>query len=111
MIRAPKWTAGVNVSYYVPIQVGKLQFTANYSYNDGYFWEPSNRLRQGSYGVLNAEIAFTSRDDAWRLRVFGRNLTDKLYYSSVSEQALGDIATAQAPRMYGLGVDYRWGAK
>lgn len=111
MIRAPKWTAGLNVGYLVPVAAGGLEFTANYSYNDGYFWEPSNRLRQAPYSVVNAEIAFITRDEAWRFRVFARNLTDELYYSSVSEQALGDLATAQAPRTYGVGLDYRWGAR
>lgn len=109
MIRSPQWTAGLNVSYAIPVRVGEIGFTVNYYYNDGFFWEPSNRLRQDGFDVVNAELALTTRDEAWRFRIFGRNLGDELYYSSVSEQALGDIATAQAPRTYGAGVDYRWG--
>lgn len=110
MIRSPRWTAGLNLSYAIPISFGEIALTANYYYNDGFFWEPSNRLRQDAFSVVNAELALTTSDEAWRLKIFGRNLGDELYYSSVSEQALGDIATVQAPRTYGIGVDYRWGA-
>lgn len=108
MIRSPKWTLGVNADYILPIGPGDLQFTANYYHNDGFYWEPSNRVRQKAFDVLNAQVAFTPSDSPWRFRVFARNLTDELYYSSVSEQAVGDLATAQAPRTYGVGIDFRW---
>jgi iron complex outermembrane receptor protein len=108
MIRTPKWTLGVNLDYTAPVAGGDLEFTANYYYNDGFYWEPSNRQRQKSFDVLNAQIAYSPSKSPWRFRIFGRNLTDELYYSSVSEQAVGDIATAQPPRTYGVGVDFRW---
>jgi len=108
MIRSPKWTLGVNADYTVPVGPGDLQLTANYYHNDGFYWEPSNRVRQGSFDVVNAQVAYSPTNSPWRFRVFARNLTDELYYSSVSEQAVGDLATAQAPRTYGVGVDFRW---
>jgi iron complex outermembrane receptor protein len=108
MIRSPKWTVGVNVDYTTPFAGGDLELTANYYYIDGFFWEPSNRQKQKAFDVLNAQIAYSPANSPWRFRVFGRNLTDELYYSSVSEQAVGDIATAQPPRTYGVGIDFRW---
>ncbi|WP_337185253.1 TonB-dependent receptor [Phenylobacterium sp.] len=108
MIRAPKWTLGLNADYIVPVGPGDLQLTANYYINDGFYWEPSNRTRQKQYEVLNLQAAYSPADSPWRFRIFARNLTDELYYSSVSEQAVGDLATAQAPRTYGIGIDFRW---
>jgi iron complex outermembrane receptor protein len=108
MIRAPKWTVGLNADYTVPVGPGDLEITANFYHNDGFYWEPSNRTRQKAFNVLNAQVAYAPADSPWRFRVFARNLTDELYYSSVSEQAVGDLATAQAPRTYGVGVDFRW---
>jgi iron complex outermembrane receptor protein len=108
MIHSPKWTLGVTADYTMPIGPGDLELTANYYHNDGFYWEPSNRVRQKAFDVVNAQIAFAPTDSPWRFRVFARNLTDELYYSSVSEQAVGDLATAQPPRTFGVGVDFRW---
>lgn len=107
IIRAPDWTANVNVSYTVPVGSGELELSGNYYHNDGFYWEPTNRLKQPAYDVFNAQISYKFANDV-KLRIFGRNLTDKLYYSSVSEQTLGDLATAASPRTYGFGVSFEY---
>ncbi|WP_176590577.1 MULTISPECIES: TonB-dependent receptor [Sphingobium] len=107
MIHAPDWTANVNISYVVPVGMGDLELSANYFHNDGFYWEPTNRIKQDAYDVVNAQIAYKFANDL-RIRLFGRNLTNKLYYSSVSEQSLGDLGTAAAPRTYGAGIDFRF---
>jgi iron complex outermembrane receptor protein len=107
MIRAPKWTLGLNLDYAAGIAQGEAEFALNYYHSNGFYWETSNRIRQSPYDVVNAQLAYGLHGSPWRFRVFVKNLTNELYYSSVSEQAVGDIATAEAPRTYGIGFDYR----
>lgn len=107
VIRAPKWTANLNLTYAVPVGDGELELTGNYFYNNGFFWEPTNRVKQPAYHLVNAQIAYRFANNL-QLRIFGRNLTDELYYSSVSEQSLGDLGTAAAPRTYGIGINFNY---
>jgi iron complex outermembrane receptor protein len=107
VIRAPKWTANLNLSYAVPVGDGQLELSGNYFYNNGFFWEPTNRVKQPSYHLLNGQITYSFSNNL-KLRIFGRNLTDELYYSSVSEQSLGDLGTAAAPRTYGIGINFTY---
>jgi iron complex outermembrane receptor protein len=104
MIRAPDWTASLSVDYSVSISRGELRLNATYHHNDGFAWEPSNRTRQDAYDVVNARIMYLR--DNWRFWVYGRNLSDELYYEQLSEQALGDIGSAAFPRTYGVGLGY-----
>jgi hypothetical protein len=39
-------------------EVGGTIFNVDYYYNDGFFWEPDNFLRQNSYGLLDARIKY-----------------------------------------------------
>lgn len=39
------------------------------------------------YGLLNASVGIYSLDDAWRVSIWGRNLTDEYYWTSVASNA------------------------
>lgn len=108
-IRSPKWTVSTALNYIAPLAVGDLSLSVSYYHNDGFFWETSRRSRQKAYDIWNAEVAFSPKNGPWRFKLFGRNLGDEDYYSSVSESSFGDVSTGQPPRTYGFGVDYSWG--
>lgn len=108
MIRSPKWTLGLNLDYTVPIGSGSLNVSGNFFHNGGFYWEPSNRVRQNAYDVLNAQIAYEFTDIGLRVRVFGRNLTDSRYYTTLTEQSLGDLGALSPPRTYGVGIDFKF---
>jgi iron complex outermembrane receptor protein len=108
MIRSPKWTAGANIDYSVPLAGGELDLSMNYYHSDGFYWETSNRTHQAPYDVLNAQVAYDFGKSGFRVRVFGRNITDERYFAAVTEQAVGDIGALAPPRTYGIGVDYKW---
>ena len=64
----------------MPVGPGDLQFNVNYYYNDGFSWTPDNSLRQSSYVILNGDISYSFGDiKQYKVRVFGKNLTDSLY--------------------------------
>jgi len=81
---------------------------ANYYYNDGFAWEPSGRLREDSYGLVNAFVSWRDAGDNWGLRIFGDNLTDEEIRSFALEQELGDHYASAAPRTYGVEFSFNF---
>jgi iron complex outermembrane receptor protein len=110
MIRAPELTATVAVDYAFPLaSSGELGFNVTAAYNDGFYWDADNRVKQPSYTLVNAQVSLTTADERWRLRLWSRNLTDEKYYITVSTSAgFGDAGAPGAPREYGVGLTYRF---
>ncbi|UZW53675.1 TonB-dependent receptor [Sphingobium sp. JS3065] len=108
MIRLPDWTASLNFNYTVPIGAGELGLSASYTYNDGFFWEPANRIRQRGYGILGGEISYGFDDNRYKIRVFGRNLTDTKYLTQGSEGAAADLGSPGEPMAYGIGFGFKF---
>src|SRR3546814_9561906 len=51
---APKLTANLSATYVIPSSIGDNSFTGNVYSNDGSFAEVDNRLRDGSYTLVDA---------------------------------------------------------
>ena len=82
---ALSWTAGLT-------HVGKIHYldqTATESTND-------------SYTLWNASIAYSSSD--WEVSVFGTNLFDEEYYSSLVTSLTGAPGIVGSPRIIGLSI-------
>jgi iron complex outermembrane receptor protein len=102
---APKFAGNAGFTYSTPFGGGDITATALYSYNDGYFFEADNRLRQKSFSVVNASVEYqTSRH--WGLQLFVRNLTDSRYYVSSTGGSTADQGSLAAPRVYGGNVTF-----
>ncbi len=56
----------------IPLEVG-----TNYNYTSGVYSTNSNQVEYKGYSLLNAFIAYTSKN--YRIALHGRNLSDKLY--------------------------------
>ena len=82
---ALSWTAGLS-------HVGKIHYldqTATETIND-------------SYTLWNASIAYSSSD--WEVSVFGTNLSDEEYYSSLVTSLKGAPGVVGSPRVIGLSI-------
>lgn len=100
--RAPRFTAAVIANYTVPVgRSDKLEFNVAYSYNDGYYHEPDNVLRQRAYSLVNARVDYHFRDHL-TIGVFARNLTNTFYTTALTAQVAGDQYVASEPRVYGV---------
>ena len=64
-------------------------------------------MKQSSYGVLTAEVAFAF-DRNWTARVWGRNLANSKYYSFVDASIYGDRGAAAAQLTLGAAVDFEF---
>src|SRR3546814_13606882 len=59
---APKLTANLSATYVIPSSIGDISFTGNVYYNDGRFAEVDNRLRDGSYTLVDASVGWKSTE-------------------------------------------------
>lgn len=66
-------------------------------------------MEEGAYTLLNAFATFGSADEHWRVQLYGRNLSDKLYRQSVirATSLIGTLDFWGAPRTYGIELGYR----
>jgi iron complex outermembrane recepter protein len=106
---SPKVLANLGVNYSMPINGGKLSVAPSLAYNGGFYWDPDNRTRQPSYAQLDATVSYLLPGDHWTVRLWGKNLTDKQYYTYVAEQAesQGNPGAPGAPRTYGISFDFK----
>jgi iron complex outermembrane recepter protein len=99
-IRSPKWTTGAAVSYQKDIAMGRLLFDGNVYYNDGFFFEAGNRVKQPSYTLLNFELGWEPKDNL-KVSAWVRNVLDEQYaIANVVSTNVDSIALAP-PRSYG----------
>jgi iron complex outermembrane recepter protein len=101
----PDITVSVTGDYTIPLdELGAFTLSATYAYNGGFYGEADNRLYQPSYGVVNAQGAWNSPGKLYTVRVWGKNLTNAEYTSSLGSQPNGDFGVFFPPRTYGVTV-------
>lgn len=102
MIRTPEWMVNGTLTYETDLPYGYLDASATVSYNSGFFIDPGNNFEHPSYTLVNANAAWTSPDDKYRVEVWGRNLTDELYYIYSTASPAGYTGAIQRPRSFGI---------
>ncbi|MGD9711374.1 MAG: TonB-dependent receptor [Thermomicrobiales bacterium] len=107
-IRSPKFTANVTAQQTIPTSFGELSLSATYFHSAKFYFDPDERTVQNAYDLLNGQISFTFPGDQVYIRVWGKNLTDEVYYSTWSASTLGDLVVAAPPRTFGATVGVRW---
>ncbi|HKQ83334.1 MAG TPA: TonB-dependent receptor [Steroidobacteraceae bacterium] len=105
---AAKFTASIAANYSTVLRGGKLRASVNAYYNDGYFFESDNVLRQPSYTKLGTTATWTS-DRGFSFGLFGKNLTDKQTRAFAATQASGNaVVSYDDPRTYGVTLGYEF---
>lgn len=105
--RAPKFTGNASIDYTVPTGIGDLNFSANYYYNSGFYWEVSNRLREQSYHLLNTQVSLEF-NQGFAIRAWAKNLINENYYAYQQASNDGDQGAPAAPRTYGVTLEYKF---
>jgi iron complex outermembrane receptor protein len=111
-----KWT--VQGIYEAPL-VGdkKLRFNVLATHEDGQIYNysdlgPTFDTTLNAKTLLNAAIEIAGRDDAWFLRVFGKNLTDERY--RVASQPVANLWTFSQygePRIFGVELGFNFASE
>jgi iron complex outermembrane receptor protein len=80
-LNAPAWTVSGNATYTWDLPSGEMLARAGYDWRS--FTKVANTTPsvtdQPAYGLLNAGLAFTTTNKAWRFSLDGKNLTNRYY--------------------------------
>ena len=101
-IMTPKVTFSAAAQYVMPTSFGDIRLAADYYYNDGYFADAQNSLRQDSYSVANASIGWVSSGERYEARLWTRNLAGEKYFLRLGASAQGFVVAPAEPRTYGI---------
>ena len=103
---SPKFAATLGATYTMDVgNEGQVVANLLYSYTSLAYFEPDNRLFQGSFGVLNGAIEYRP-SSTWGIELWGKNLTDKRYYITGASNTTGDNGTIAPPLTYGVRVKF-----
>ncbi|KKC26013.1 hypothetical protein WP12_10325 [Sphingomonas sp. SRS2] len=107
MPRSPKLSGDIGVDYVADVGSGTLTFTADYSYNSGYYFEPDNFLHQRKFGLISGQVKYSPEGNFY-VSVWGKNLNNKHYvqYAGAQNGPAGYPFTGGAPRTYGLTLGF-----
>jgi outer membrane receptor protein involved in Fe transport len=71
-------------------------------------FEGSDIYAIDAYTVVGLRLSLQSTDGAWSVAAFGRNITDKYYWSSVQTQKDTIVRYAAIPRTWGAEISYNF---
>jgi iron complex outermembrane receptor protein len=108
MANAPDFTGNVGATYSIPLPAGSVEFTASESYNSGFAFEASNRVRQGAYNLVSARATYVAEGGRWNVYLYGNNLANADVISGMLIETFGDLVQYGDPRIVGGGVSYRF---
>lgn len=66
------------------------------------------RARQGSFTLINASVTYTDPSDTYYVRLWGNNLTDKIYRVHYNPTSAGTYSPIGEPRTYGVTFGYKF---
>lgn len=101
---APDVTANLSATYDMHLPGGNaLIWRASWSYVSEVWTDDRNTTEAKAYSLVDASVTFMDAPGRWKLALFGRNLTDEVYFH------LG--ASALGHRWYYLTPPRTWGAE
>ena len=107
LMRAPRGTWGLFAEATTAISGGQLAARAEYARKSTFYTESSNSLPSlvPAYGVWDARLSYRMAGGP-ELALWGKNLTDTLYQSSVIVFQGNGFSTFGAPRTYGVSLSW-----
>jgi len=98
-VRSPKWTTTLNLQYSKDLDFGRWETSGTYYYNDGFFFDANNRVKQGAYSTLNlrSSLALSAGTMPLTIAVFANNVTHKRAVVGVVSAVFGDYGGYNDP--------------
>lgn len=109
ILRSPELTATLGAAYRMDLADGSgLDFSGTLYYTSDFYFDAVNTYEQDSYHLLSMRAEWTDPSDTYTVALFGDNLTDEEYVSSLLPQFYGALATWGAPRTFGISGEFRF---
>ncbi len=110
---APEWTVNAGLQYAWPLgAAGSLIPRLDGSYKSKTYKDPQNEedIAQDGLILLNAQLAYQTADERWRITAFVTNVTDEEYITRglhFSDFGFTEVSPGR-PREWGLSASYRF---
>ena len=114
LANVPAWRGNVGANYTLNTGIGDWVADVNAAYTGRFAWTADNQIFQKAVTIVNASLNFSPASAQWvTLSVWGKNLTDEKYYSSVQETAGpagtgGDTDAPAPPLIFGGSVTVKY---
>ena len=114
MLRAPELSLYASMQYDTSVNVGgregNFSLNMNYAWKDDYLFDfevdPLVDVTQDAHGILNLRATVTV--DQVELSVWGRNITDEIYFNDKVVAGTNNRGNYGHPRTYGVDFTYRF---
>ena len=102
--RTPEYQLNVGFEYTTDVAEipDALSLRMNYNHRGEMFWGPNNAQYEDAYGLLDARVGFTPNNGDWVISLWGRNLQDTLYRTTVNYALNDEVSRLGTPRTYGV---------
>ena len=105
LVNAPSFAGSAGVRLTVPMANGsEVRANVDGTYTSSIFLFPDNAPlnKVDGYGVLNARIAWAAPNNRYEIALWGKNLTNKAYITSIAPIITQDQVNYNEPRTYGI---------
>lgn len=105
----PEITFDIGADYQVDLPGGSsLALNATYYRSSRFYGASDNVSFQPAYDLVNTSVTWTDASERFSTRIWGRNLTDTLYTTTILQSTAGNVFAYGEPRTYGVTLGYRF---
>jgi iron complex outermembrane recepter protein len=105
---APETSGSLGFTYNAPLAGGEVVFDGAIRYIGDRYAAPSNFITIPAYVIVGMGLGWTSPDERFSVRVWGDNILDEKYSSTILETGVGFFPTVGAPITYGVTVSTKF---
>lgn len=107
----PKWSGNTDAEYRWDLNDSMQAFvgtTISYQSKTNGFFRPAPQFEIDGYTLIDLRAGLESADGRWNASIWGRNVTDKYYWSSTVRGSDGVVRYAGMPATYGVTVGFKY---
>jgi iron complex outermembrane receptor protein len=105
---SPTLTVAATADYRKELAPGTFDLSATLYDSTRFSWEVGGQVQQPPYATLAARAGFTPAGTKLTAYLWGKNLTNRAYFSTTFLNNSSDAVSYAAPRTYGVGLTYRY---
>ena len=103
-VQSPPATLDLLATYTIPMSTGRLSLSASYYYNEGFYWDPANQVKQQAFSLVNSSVTWRPTGGHWDVSLWGKNLASTYYNTFAVLTSLRSQEAPAAPRTFGVTV-------
>ena len=107
----PKWSGSTDAEFRWDLNDSMQAFvgtTISYQSKTNGFFRPAAQFEIDGYTLIDLRAGLESADGRWNASIWGRNVTDKYYWSSAVRGSDGVVRYAGMPATYGVTLGFRY---